>query len=159
MAWLKTHLCCATELYVLIGLLSDTKLNSLCQSEPVEPNTSCFTAAAATFGQQVTSDLHLIRCSPSASQVKSFIFAWGSSWPLLIWIGCKRGPPDLPGGLTWVSTSVSLRVCSADWLRRLVPISSMAAVWVCTAVLFISSIPERTFSWMKFSSCEENKQT
>lgn len=64
-------------------------------------------------------------------------------------------PPD---GLTWVSTSVSLRVCSADWLSRLVPISSMAAVWVCTAVLFISSIPERTFSWMKFSSCEENRQ-
>lgn len=60
--------------------------------------------------------------------------------------------------LAWVSTCVSFRVCSADWLRRLVPISSMAAVWVCTAVLFISSIPERTFSWMKFSSCTEHTQ-
>ncbi len=30
--------------------------------------------------------------------------------------------------LTCVSTSVSLRVFSADWLRRLVPISSMVAV-------------------------------
>ena len=70
-----------------------------------------------------------------------------------------RFTPILPDALTWVSTSVSLRVCSADWLRRLVPISSMAAVWVCTAVLFISSIPERTFSWMKFSSCTKNKET
>lgn len=70
-----------------------------------------------------------------------------------------RFTPFLHYGLTWVSTSVNLRVCSADWLRRLVPISSMAAVWVCTALLLISSIPERTFSWMKFSSCKENKQT
>lgn len=36
-ARLKTHLCCATEFYVLIGLLSDAELSSLCQSEPVEP--------------------------------------------------------------------------------------------------------------------------
>ena len=53
-AWLKTHLCCATELYVLIGMPSDAELNSLCQSEPVEPNTSCFNAVVATFGHGYT---------------------------------------------------------------------------------------------------------
>lgn len=87
----------------------------------------------------------------------SFVFAW--VWPHCVnWLQTRypRVTPVLP---TWVSTSVSLRVCSADWLRRLVPISSMAAVWVCTAVLFISSIPERTFSWMKFSSWWESKHT
>lgn len=54
-AWLKTHLCCATEHCVLIGWLSDAELNSLCQSEPVEPNASCFLkAVAATFGHSFT---------------------------------------------------------------------------------------------------------
>ena len=66
-AWVKTHLCCATELCVLIGLLSDAELVSLCQSEPAEPNSSCCRAVVATFGppasQQVTSDL--ISYSPS----------------------------------------------------------------------------------------------
>lgn len=81
-------------------------------------------------------------------------FLAGYIWFTFSYLSVLRSLPPL----AWVSTSVSLRVCSADWLRRLVPISSMAAVWECTAVLFISSIPERTFSWMKFSSCTEHTQ-
>lgn len=81
-------------------------------------------------------------------------FSAGCIWFTFNYLPVLRSLPPL----AWVSTSVSLRVCSADWLRRLVPISSMAAVWVCTAVLFTSSIPERTFSWMMFSSCVEHKQ-
>lgn len=39
--------------------------------------------------QRVTSDLHLISCSPSVSQVTSFVFA--RVWPpqFFIWTGCK----------------------------------------------------------------------
>lgn len=81
-------------------------------------------------------------------------FSAGCIWFTFNYLPVLRSLPPL----AWVSTSVSLRVCSADRLRRLVPISSMAAVWVCTAVLFTSSIPERTFSWMMFSSCVEHKR-
>lgn len=49
---------------------------------------------------------------------------------------------------TWVSTSVSFLVCSAVWLRRLVPISSMVAVWFCTAFCCSCTISDFMFSTM-----------
>lgn len=102
---------------------------------------------------------HCVDHSLQVRPLQTFPAAFGLLGRLhLIYIQLSHALWSLPPQLAWVSTSVSLRVCSADWLRRLVPISSMAAVWVCTAVLFISSIPERTFSWMKFSSCTEQKQ-
>lgn len=51
-------------------------------------------------------------------------------------------------GHTWASTSVSLRLCSALRLRRELPISSMVAVWFCTAVCRSSAISGFTLLWM-----------
>lgn len=119
----------------------------------------CYAAESYILIGILSDALHIVSITASRSNhYKHFLppldFSAGCTRFTFNYLPVLRSLPQL----AWVSTSVSLRVCSADWLRRLVPISSMAAVWVCTAVLFISSIPERTFSWMKFSSCTEHKQ-
>lgn len=43
---------------------------------------------------------------------------------------------------------MSFRVCSALWLRRELPISSMVAVWFCTAVCCSCAISGFTLLWM-----------
>lgn len=125
---------------------------------PAAKSRPCCAAESYILIGLLSDALHIVSITASSSNhYKHFLplldFSAGCIWFTLNYLPVLWSLPQL----ACVSTSVSLRVCSADWLRRLVPISSMAAVWVCTAVLFISSIPERTFSWMKFSSCTQHK--
>ncbi len=55
--------------------------------------------------------------------------------------------------ITFASTTLSLRVCSAVCVRRFVPISSMVAVWLwttCGGMLMTSGF---ILLWMTFSNC------
>lgn len=59
----------------------------------------------------------------------------------------------VPSPPTCASTSVSLRLCSALRFSRELPISSMVAVWFCTAVCRSRAISGFMLLWMELSSC------
>lgn len=59
--------------------------------------------------------------------------------------------------VTFASTTLSLRVCSAVCVRRFVPISNMAAVWLWTTCGGMLGMSGLILFWITFSSCEWNR--